>query len=82
MSVFELYARNTIMREYHHIMFYDVFIYCSERFQGTINVFQVNVLYLNTDNTLADCMEVENTSLKQNDVVQDYKKLAKKKQVL
>ena len=43
--------------------------------------FQVNVLYLNTDNTLADCMDVENTNLKENDVVQDYKKLAKKKQV-
>ena len=41
----------------------------------------MNVLYLNTDNTLADCMEVENTNLKENDVVQDYKKLAKKKQV-
>ena len=42
---------------------------------------QVNVLYLNKDNTLTDCMEVETTDLKENDVVQDYKKLTKKKQV-
>lgn len=40
----------------------------------------VNVLYLNKDNTLTDCMEVETTDLKENDVVQDYKKLTKKKQ--
>ena len=42
------------------------------------------VLYLNTDNSLTDCVDVDDAEidkLKEDDKVQDYKKLSRMKQV-
>lgn len=44
--------------------------------------FQVIVLYLSENGTLTDCNEVEDVSIQENELVQDYKKLSRKKQVL
>lgn len=38
------------------------------------------VLYLSADNMLTDCNEIEDEAVKENEVVQDYKKLTRKKQ--
>lgn len=45
--------------------------------------FQVNVLYLESDNTLRDCAEVEDTVLSSDDdMVQDYKKAHRRVRVV
>ena len=39
------------------------------------------MLYLNADSTLTDCNDVEDVIIQENELVQDYKKLSRKKQV-
>lgn len=39
------------------------------------------MLYLNSDGSLTDCNDVEDVCIQENELVQDYKKLTRKKQV-
>lgn len=39
------------------------------------------MLFLNVDNTVTDCNEVEDANVQENDMVQDYRQLSRKKQV-